>query len=34
MATGDAPTGMNNSVVWNIVRSEGETIPIKVERSG
>jgi regulator of sigma E protease len=27
-------TGMNNSVVWNIVRSEGETIPIKVERSG
>src|SRR6187399_3383337 len=27
-------TGMNNSVVWNIVRSEGETIPIKVERRG
>ena len=26
--------GMNDSVVWNIVRSEGETIPIKVERSG
>ena len=27
-------TGMNNSVVWNVVRSEGETIPIKVERDG
>ena len=27
-------TGMNNSVVWNIVRSEGDTIPIKVERNG
>jgi len=27
-------TGMNNSVVWNIVRSEGDTIPVKVERNG
>ncbi len=27
-------TGMNNSVVWNVVRSEGNTIPIKVERNG
>ncbi len=27
-------SGMNNSVVWNVVRSEGETIPIKVERDG
>ena len=27
-------SGMNNSVVWNIVRSEGDTIPIKVERNG
>jgi membrane-associated protease RseP (regulator of RpoE activity) len=26
--------GMNNSVVWNVVRSEGDTIPIKVERNG
>ena len=26
--------GMNNSVVWNIVRSEGPTIPFKVERDG
>lgn len=27
-------SGMNNSVVWGVVRSEGETIPFKVERSG
>ena len=27
-------TGMNNSVVWNVVRSEGATIPIKAERAG
>jgi regulator of sigma E protease len=27
-------SGMNNSVVWNVVRSEGPTIPIKVERNG
>ena len=27
-------TGMNNSVVWNVVRSEGATIPFKVEREG
>ncbi|MBA2431357.1 MAG: RIP metalloprotease RseP [Chthoniobacterales bacterium] len=27
-------SGMNNSVVWNVVRSEGDTIPIKVERNG
>src|SRR5206468_7577058 len=26
--------GMNDSVVWNIVRSEGPSIPFKVERSG
>src|SRR5437764_1131175 len=26
--------GMNDSVVWNVVRSEGPTIPFKVERSG
>src|SRR3954464_3670173 len=26
--------GMNDSVVWNIVRSEGPTIPFKVERAG
>jgi regulator of sigma E protease len=26
--------GMNNSVVWNIVRSEGASIPFKVERDG
>src|SRR6185369_9292646 len=25
---------MNDSVVWNIIRSEGETIPFKVERHG
>src|SRR6186713_589965 len=27
-------SGMTHSVVWNVVRSEGETIPIKVERNG
>ena len=27
-------SGMTNSVVWNVVRSEGDTIPIKVERNG
>ena len=27
-------TGMNDSVTWNVVRSEGETIPFKVERDG
>jgi regulator of sigma E protease len=27
-------TGMTHSVVWNVVRSEGDTIPIKVERDG
>ncbi len=27
-------SGMNDSVVWNIVRSEGATIPFKVERAG
>jgi len=26
--------GMNNSVVWNVVRSEGPSIPFKVEREG
>jgi regulator of sigma E protease len=26
--------GMNDSVIWNIVRSEGATIPFKVERDG
>jgi regulator of sigma E protease len=26
--------GMNDSVVWNIVRSEGPTIPFKIERDG
>jgi regulator of sigma E protease len=26
--------GMNNSVVWSVVRSEGPTIPFKVERAG
>src|ERR1700761_5175447 len=26
--------GMNDSVSWNVVRSEGETIPIKFERNG
>jgi regulator of sigma E protease len=27
-------SGMNDSVTWNVVRSEGETIPFKVERNG
>lgn len=27
-------SGMNDSVVWNVVRSEGATIPFKVERGG
>jgi regulator of sigma E protease len=27
-------SGMKDSVVWNVVRSEGDTIPIKVERNG
>jgi regulator of sigma E protease len=27
-------SGMNDSVVWNVVRSEGVTIPFKVERAG
>src|SRR6202171_6079073 len=27
-------SGMNNSVVWNVVRSEGPVIPFKVERDG
>jgi regulator of sigma E protease len=26
--------GMNDSVVWNVVRSEGPTIPFKLERDG
>src|SRR3954468_362353 len=26
--------GMNDSVVWNVVRSEGPTIPFKVDRGG
>src|SRR6266850_2978281 len=26
--------GMNDSVVWNVVRSEGPVIPFKVERAG
>src|SRR6478672_3740536 len=26
--------GMNDSVVWNVVRSEGPTIPFKVDRQG
>lgn len=26
--------GMNDSVVWNVVRSEGPSIPFKVERAG
>jgi regulator of sigma E protease len=26
--------GMNDSVSWNVVRSEGETVPIKFERNG
>ena len=27
-------SGMKDSVVWNVVRSEGSTIPVKVERNG
>ena len=27
-------SGMNDSVIWNVVRSEGDTIPFKVERVG
>ena len=27
-------SGMNNSVTWNVIRSEGETIPFIVERNG
>lgn len=27
-------SGMNNSVVWNVVRSEGATIPFKIDRNG
>src|SRR6266850_3173111 len=27
-------SGMNDSVTWNVVRSEGDTIPFKVERNG
>jgi regulator of sigma E protease len=27
-------SGMNNSVVWNVVRSEGPVIPFKIERDG
>lgn len=27
-------TGMNDSVVWNVIRSEGDTIPFKVDRHG
>lgn len=27
-------SGMNDSVVWNVVRSEGATIPFKIERDG
>ncbi|MEY2481368.1 MAG: regulator of sigma protease [Verrucomicrobiota bacterium] len=27
-------SGMNDSIVWNVVRSEGATIPFKVERAG
>lgn len=27
-------SGMNDSVIWNVVRSEGETIPFTVERNG
>ncbi|MDB6147732.1 MAG: regulator of sigma protease [Spartobacteria bacterium] len=27
-------SGMNDSVTWNVVRSEGETIPFVVERAG
>jgi regulator of sigma E protease len=27
-------SGMNDSVIWNVVRSEGSTIPFKVDRAG
>jgi len=27
-------SGMNDSVVWNVIRSEGDTIPFKIERQG
>ena len=27
-------SGMNDSVVWNVVRSEGTTIPFKIDRDG
>lgn len=27
-------SGMNDSVVWNVLRSEGATIPFKIERDG
>ncbi len=27
-------SGMNNSVIWSVVRSEGDTIPFKVDRNG
>jgi regulator of sigma E protease len=27
-------SGMNDSVIWNVVRSEGLTIPFKIERDG
>src|SRR5205823_7145673 len=26
--------GMNDSVSWNVVRSEGDTVPLKFERNG
>jgi regulator of sigma E protease len=26
--------GMNNSVMWNVVRSEGATVPVEFERNG
>lgn len=27
-------SGMNDSVIWNVVRSEGVTIPVRIERDG
>ncbi len=27
-------SGMNDSVIWNVIRSEGDTIPFVVERNG
>ena len=27
-------SGMNDSVIWTVVRSEGDTIPFKVDRNG